>query len=162
MPEIKDDTKGEATNNAANEIESLSPIIKDDPWPLIPDKSIHNVSYVRHEKGRYSGGGEKLYVVFEIQDFGEHFGKRLFKAYNLYSPPKRSSDLFKDLERLYGKRVSKGMRLPPLTLFRGKVLTIKVRTVKKNYKQTEVPQYQWYSVVDQIIGIAAGSPGSTQ
>lgn len=135
---------------------------KDDPKPLLPDDRTYEVSCLRYEKYRYVGGGYKLYVIFEIVDLGsEHHGKRLFKVYNVYQPPRRGSDLFKDLERLYGKRASKGTRLSP-ALFLNKILTIKLRTVKENYKGTELPEFQWYSVIDQIIGIAAGSPGGAR
>lgn len=128
--------------------------VTEDARTLLPDAT-YEVAFVRQERRPYHGG-TKLYVHFQITSLGPHFGKPLVRAYNFYCPPTRGSDLYKDLERLYGRRTSKGMKLST-GLFRNKVLKVQTRTVKKDRKQTALPEHQLYSVVDKILGIVAGS-----
>lgn len=133
--------------------EDLEFIANEDSLPIIPEGQ-YEVMYKSHKRQRYYNG-EKLYVAFEIVEQGPYLGTKLFRAYNLYSPMRRGSDLFKDLELLFGNRVKKKTKLP-LRLFQGKVLKASVRTVRQNKKQVVLLEHQQYSVVDSIISVLVG------
>ena len=152
--EIKAEPDG---TSESNDSEDLVFKAKEDSLPLVPE-GVYQVSYVKYEKSRYQGG-YKLYIKFAICDLGAHLGTKVFKPYNYYEPLLRGCDLLKDFELLYGKRVRKNTRLS-VSLFKNKILIVRIRTVKKDRKQTELREHQRYSVIDKIIGIAAGGSGS--
>jgi hypothetical protein len=144
--------------SSAQDFDDLEIRIKDDAYPLVAEGE-YDVQFVKSETFR-EHRKDKLYVWFEIIE-GPNRGTRLFRAYNLYQPLVRGSNLYKDLTLLYGQRLRKNTRLS-LKLFRGKILRIAVRTVKLSRKQTPLSEAQQYSVVDRITGIVAGSNGVTQ
>jgi len=127
--------------------------IKEDEPPLIPD-GYYNVVYSRHSIGRFYG--LKLYVWFKIADQGEYFEVEVYRAYNLYKPLPRGSDLFKDLAKIKGSRVRKGARLS-LSGFKNKVLKVRTRTVKLDRRQDTLPDHLQYSVIDMIVSVEAGA-----
>jgi len=128
--------------------------LKNEPYLLIPP-GVYEVGYTGSEKRRYFGA-TKLYCWFEVVTQGPHFGASLFKAYNWYEKLPMGSDLAKDLLRLYGKRGRKNMKLS-LALFRNKIIEVVVRKVTLDRKQVILPEHLQYSVVDKILGIAAGN-----
>lgn len=127
--------------------------LKVDPWPLLPD-GFYEVNYMKMEKGFFRGT-KKLYVIFKVVSQGEHFGQKLFRAYNFYEPIRVGSDLCKDLILLYGRPARKNTRLS-LSLFKGKILKVKVKSVKKDRDQLDVALHQQYSVISRIVSVEAG------
>ena len=102
---------------------------------------------------------------FRIIEPGEHYGKLLYRAYRVKAlrgkPGKnggfkctRHQELFKMLVRVLDLK-SRPDRIS-LNQLRGKVLKISIRTVKQDYRQQDLPEFCWYSVVDDIISITAG------
>lgn len=137
----------------AFDLENLLIEAKEDSRQFIPE-GYYEVVCVKAEKKKYFST-TKLYVTFKVVSPGEYCGLELFKAYNWYDPPRRGSDLFKDLSRLYGKRVTKKTKLP-LTLFKNKILRVHVRAVTLDYKQFKLPEHLQYSVIDHLEEICTG------
>ena len=102
---------------------------------------------------------------FRIIEPGEEFGKLLYRAYRVKALRGktgknggfkliRHQDLFKVLVRVLDLK-SRPDRIS-LNQLRGKVLKISIRTVKKDYRQEDLPEFSWYSVVDDMTSITAG------
>jgi hypothetical protein len=123
--------------------------LEDSP-PILPPGD-YLVSFVRYNQSPFQGV-PKLYVYFSVVDQGPNFEKILFKAYNNYVPPRTGSSLYKDMLLLYGKRIRKNTRLT-LDLFKGRILLVRVRTVKRDFKQRLLPEYMHYSVIDSILSV---------
>ena len=120
---------------------------------LIPEGEYEGC-YCGHEKKRFFGE-TKLYVKIRITSAGESAGIVLFRPYTFYKPLTRGCALFKDLVLIYGKRPSKSTKLS-LSLFKGKVIKFRVRTVEKNFRQAPLLEHQKYSVISEILDVAAG------
>jgi hypothetical protein len=141
-------------------------------WPLVPDaeycaRMLHYdccelISFKR---------APKLFLHLKIIDPGPHFGKVLYRAYNVREIHRRAgrvgdpirngqfvlgrrSDLLKDVCRLLDLRVRPDrVSLRSLKPF---VLRIKTRTVEKDCDRIDLPVALMYSVVDQIVGKETG------
>lgn len=140
-------------------VENLVFRVGDEPPVMVPPGE-YSVVYKNHNKSKFCGT-DKLYIHFVIVDSGPVNGEVLFKVYNFYNPLPKGSDLSKDLVLLYGGRVRKSMKLS-LSLFKGRVLRVKVRTMEKNRKQIPLARHQQYSVIDTILRAESGkSPGAS-
>ena len=129
----------------------------EDSPPLIPE-GIYSVIYVEEQEARFQGS-QKLYIYFSIVDQGPHFQTILYRAYNNYSPPRKGSAIYNDMRLLYGKRLRKNTKLST-TLFKGRIISVRVRTVIKDYKQRDLPEHMHYSVVDAILSAETSAESS--
>ena len=134
-------------------------------WALLPDGD-YMATFIKQEivSLRMFKGATRLFAHFEIIDNPRATPSRIYGAWPISSTSQggkrrlsvgRRSNLYIMLCRVYGLRVRPD-RISFQAL-RGCVLKIKTRTVKKNIRQREYPECLWYSVVDDIIGIEAGS-----
>jgi hypothetical protein len=125
----------------------------------------YQVIYLRHETLQIFKT-PKVIVHFRITEFGDAFGKGLFRAYRvkrLNSRPRRGggytigcrSDLCYTLCSLFPDEPRPTKinlkRLAPL------ILRARVRTVTSDYRQRKLPLPMQYSVVDDLLGIEAGA-----
>ena len=134
-------------------------------WPLLPDAE-YEARFIKQEivsmkmfKGAYS-----LFAHFEILHFDNTPSTKIYGAWPIsisssagkkrISAGGRSS-LYIMLCRVYDYRVRPDW--VSLQGLRGCVIKVKTRTVKKNFRQRALPQCLWYSVVDDIISVEAGS-----
>lgn len=139
-------------------------------WPLVPEGQ-YVATFTHHETARMfrtrdkPEGTCKCFLHFKLIGPGEHSGVRLYRAVRVSGlvgkmgkhgrfKLRPRSDLFIEMARLFGD----SRRLDRLSLkwLRPVLLRVTVRTVKRNYKQEEMPQCLWYSVVSTIDGIEAG------
>lgn len=131
--------------------------------PSIPPGSYEAI-YTHHETSLVFNTA-KVFVHFKVVE-GEHTGVKLYRAYRVKSlrgKPRRngsfkvghSHDLFRDYVSLMEAK-ERPDRIS-LRRLKGCVLTIKVRTVKKDYRQRELIPLLFYSVVDSIEGLVAGA-----
>jgi hypothetical protein len=131
-------------------------------WPLIPD-GVYEATLIAHETA-FFGRSAKVYLRMRLVCPGEHHGKELYRAYPVKALVGRPAKhgrfrlskhqlLFKTLCRLLNLK-SRADRISVQGL-KGRVLRITTRTVKKDYRQVEHPQFCWYSVVDSIDAVLA-------
>lgn len=128
---------------------------------LIPEGQYEAV-YHHHETSYSFGRAPKLYVHFTVITPGEAFGKIIWIAFNvkgLRGKPRRGGGvivgrhhrLLKDLARLNGVTTRRPDRLS-ITMLANKPIAVRVRTVKKDYRQGDLPEWLRYSVIDELIG----------
>jgi hypothetical protein len=122
---------------------------------LLPNGEIFEVVYLRHEANRCYYSQLKLYIYFKIVTPGKYYGIEIYRVYNQYRVPNRNSDFIKDCELILGRRLKKNEKAST-AIFKKKVLRIRVRTVKKNRKQEQLPDFQQYSVIDSILEVVTG------
>jgi hypothetical protein len=138
-------------------------IVEGDDQPLIAEGTYRAV-YVRSTTMlmRMFGNAPKLFLDFRIVDPGEAFGttvSRFYRVKSLSSKPGRNgafrlakrSELYLMLCRLATARLRPD-RISVKELLRGRVLVVKVRTVKVDYRQRPLPPALFYSVVDDVLG----------
>ena len=134
-------------------------------WPLLPDGE-YAACFIKQEivSLRIFKGETRLFAHFEILDNSSGIRTKIYGAWRVSislssgrqrTTLGRNSNLYIMLCRVCGYRVRPD-RISFQAL-RGCVLKIKTRTVKKNFRQRILPECLWYSVVDDIIGIEAGS-----
>ena len=134
-------------------------------WPLLPDGE-YEAYFIKQEivSLRMFKGASRLFAHFEILAAGSSPPKRIYGAWPISASAKGGktrlsagsrSNLYIMLCRVGGYRIRPD-RISFQAL-RGCVLKIKTRTVKKNFRQRVLPECLWYSVVDDIISIEAGS-----
>ena len=99
---------------------------------------------------------------FQITEEGPHHGLPLLRFWN--QPRKdflpRSHNLFLDYVQLGGGRLPPG-RLTPDKFLKGCEVLVEVVTVKsqrKGRRQIKLTEALWYSKIDRLIRITAGSP----
>ena len=132
--------------------------------PLVPEGD-YTASFLHHETNdKAFGGAKKVYLRFRILDFGEHFEKEVYRAFNVkgligkpgkngrFSLGKRS-DLYFQL-----MKISPNVRAdrPSLNRLQNVELKIRVRTVTRDSKQRDLPKQMHYSVVDEILCVLDG------
>lgn len=156
----------ELTNDTGDDIE-----IDGQRWPLVPEGQ-YVVAFIHHETARMfrtrdkPEGTCKCFLHFKLIGPGEYTGLRLYRAVRVSGVVGKvgkhgrfklrpRSDLFIEMARLFGDT----RRLDRLSLkwLRSVLLRVTVRTVKRDYKQRELPQSLWYSVVASIDGVEAGN-----
>jgi hypothetical protein len=159
-----------------NLVELHEGIVEHD-WPLIPDAVYEAV--LTHYEGCVMHSWKnaaKVYLHFKIVTPGEHFGTRVYRAYNVRrlrgkvgkvgTPQKncgfavgRRSELLRMLVRVLDLRIRPD-RVSLLKL-KGSVLRIRTRTVTKGAaedgRQIELPAALRYSVVADILGKNTGA-----
>jgi hypothetical protein len=126
----------------------------------VPDGS-YRAAYVACEDGK-PHGVPRWFVHFKITEPGEHFGLVLIRFYNV---PRgaflaRTHNLWIDYQTLIGGRPPP-QGLTPEAFLKGCEILVKTKTVKhrvEGRKRIELPEDCWYSKIDRLIRITAGSP----
>lgn len=121
--------------------------------PLIDPSKEYRAGVVEIKLPSYYRGGEKIYIYFELLDFPPEGRPVLFKPYNWYKPLRSGSYLFKDCERILGKRIKSNTTIKINNIFYNKVFIITVRTVTKNAKGYDLPINEQWSVIDEIVRV---------
>lgn len=138
-------------------------IVEGNAWPLMPDGE-YVMQYLYHETV-IAFRAPKVILHMQIVQPGEHYGKRLIRAYRvkeLIGRPRkwgrfkltRHQELFLTFARLYDKRLRHDrFSLRALTKV---LLRATTRTVTTDYRQRLSPEVLYYSVVDELVSIEAG------
>jgi hypothetical protein len=131
-----------------------------DPYPpRIPDAQYRAV-YLHYEEGR-PYGQPRWFAHFQITEPGEQQGVNLTRFYNV---PKgrflpRSHNLFLDFVAVFERRPPTQGVTPDL--FKGCEFLVETATVKhqiQGRRRIELPEDCWYSKIDRLIRLTAGSP----
>lgn len=134
--------------------------LKDLP-PRIPDGE-YQAHLVFHETA-FAFKAPKVYLWFKLIEFGEHFEKLVYRPYRvkqLKGNPGRNGrfvlskggDLLKMVLRVLPYGPNRPDRVSLLDL-RNRVIRIRTRTVKTDYRQRPLHEALWYSVVDEVLRI---------
>lgn len=122
-------------------------------YESIPE-GIYQATAIRHEYSEYYGR-RKLYLWFQIVN-GSYDGKQLFISFNIEKRIVQSSKYYKArLIASKGHKPKRNDRMSP-KVFKGKLFTIKVRTVSKGFNGNIFSPDECYSVVDELIEVSAG------
>ena len=143
-------------------------LVSNEDAPFDADKPVlikpgdYEVTLNSYWKGFLYGRAPKLILVFRILDECPHFGKHLYRCYNIRGFTKRKeiipkgwhSDFVREYSRLFGAP----MRLRDIGIrpYRNKVFACRVRTVEKDSKQRPLPHDMKYSVIDELIKVLVG------
>lgn len=129
--------------------------------PLLLPEGEYTAEFLYHETAT-AFRDSKLYMHFRILDFGEYFGKQLFRAYRvkgLKGAP-RKSGAFKlgrrsELYLMIMRVLPRERRIDRVSLYglKDKRLRIRVRTVTRDYRNRDLPEPLRYSVVDDVLCI---------
>ncbi len=139
-------------------------LVEGDQYPLVPDGE-YVARFLLHETAVVFRT-PKVFLHFELVDFGRYFKTQLWQAYRVRrligTPGKggrfalgRRSELFLDLARLYDKSIRPD-RIS-LSSLKDVLLRVRTRTVTTDYKQRPLPEHLHYSVIDSIMGVEIGS-----
>ena len=131
--------------------------------PLIPDGEYEAV--MTHYETGYVFKTSKVFLHFRITTPGDYHGYSLYRAYRVKALKTKAgksggftlnkrSDLLLMLVKVLGLNPRRDR--PSLQPLKGKLLRIRSRTVKTGSKQQPLPESLWYSVVDDVLNVAAG------
>jgi len=120
---------------------------------LIPG-GLFNVVFQWAEK-KYLWGHEKIFLWFQIIDFGEFQGEELYMACNAPKKPKKgkvvtSQKYYQAWVLAAGRKPDRYDRMST-KVFRGKVFLAKVRAVTTNAKNLPRPLLLQYSIIDDLL-----------
>lgn len=121
--------------------------------PLIPEGK-YNVTFLGAEK-KWLWGREKIFLWFQIIDFGESQGEVLYMACN--APKKSKKGKVATSNKYYQAWVLAAGRKPDrfdrmsTKIFREKVFLAKVRAVTTNAKNLPRPLLLQYSIIDDLL-----------
>jgi hypothetical protein len=120
---------------------------------LIP-KGIYTVSFLRAEK-EYLWGREKIFLWFQIMDFGEFQGEKLYLACNAPKKAKKgkvatSSKYYQLWVLAAGRRPDRYDRMST-KIFRGKVFRAQVRIVTTNARNLVHSPLLQYPIIDDLV-----------
>lgn len=130
--------------------------------PVLIKPGTYEVTLVRYWKGYLYGKSAKLILVFRITTLGPYYGKHIYRCYNIKGLTKRKeiipkgwhSDFVREYSRLFG--TPRKLRDIGIRQFKNKVFSCSVRTVKKDFKQRQLPDDMRYSVIDELVNVQAG------
>ena len=131
-----------------------------DPYQTrVPDGQ-YRVAFEKCEKG-IAYGAPRWFVWFRITEPGPHIGLSILRFYNVPKRPwlPRTHNLWLDYEALIGPRPPSGLR--PVDFLKGCEVLAEVVVVKhqrRGKKRVELHSDAWYSKIDRLIRITAGSP----
>ena len=131
-----------------------------DPYNTRVPEGHFRVTFHKCEKA-IAYGVRRWFVWFKITESGPDFGKPILRFYNVPKRPflPRSHNLYLDCIALTGRRPPSN--LTPEMLLKGCEVLAEVVTVKhqmRGSRRTELPEDCWYSKIDRLIRITAGSP----
>lgn len=116
----------------------------------------YEVSFVRAEK-KFLWKREKAFLHFVVQTLGGCNGVKLFMACNI--PPKGRWAMSSKYWRMWclanGQRPLRADRMST-TIFRNKIFLARVRTVRTSHNQIDLTPETQYSVIDELLEVAAG------
>lgn len=158
--------KVRANRNPGTAIEELEV----DASPPLIEEGTFDAVFVRAESARVFNTN-KLFLHFRIVTPGKAHGTVLYRAYRAKgatvgprSPHSiriaKRGELLLTLCRLFGRNVRPDR--VSLKCLRGLVLQVTVRTVTSDYRQRPLPPQLFYSVIGDVVGIAAGSASLEQ
>jgi hypothetical protein len=137
-------------------------IESNDDRPLIPEGEYCAV-FVRTETAslRMFRGAPKLFITVRLVDPGPMHGVELYRGYRVQTlksapgrngsfRPGRRSEVYISLCRLTGEKLRLD-RISVKEILRDRLLRVRVRTIKTDYKGRELPECLWYSVIDEIL-----------
>jgi hypothetical protein len=115
--------------------------------------------YVHHET-KYIFQCPKVFVWFRIVSPGPAFDVMVYRAYRVRAlttkqgkhggfKASRGSDIYYDLGRILNIRMRPDR--VSATQLRGVVCGVRVRTVTKDHKQRPIPEWDHYSVIDDLL-----------
>jgi hypothetical protein len=165
--------QGQAANDAQNESPNFSARVHalqarandEDPSvdvegfkPLLPEGS-YEARYLGHATAIMFGKSPKVFLHFEITEFGAHQGTRMFRAFRARRVKKpvgpggafalhAGGELYKTLVRLLEVR-SRADRIT-LRPLRAMLFRIRLRTVTVDYDQRPLPEQSRYSTIQTI------------
>lgn len=121
--------------------------------PLIPEGK-YNVTFLGAEQ-KWLWGREKMFLHFQILDFGESQGEVLYMACNAPQKGKKgkvptSCKYYQAWVLAAGRRPDRYDRMST-KVFRGKVFLAKVRRVNKNAQNSPRPLLLQYSIIDDLL-----------
>ena len=122
--------------------------------PLLPEGEYESV-FQRVEKKMLSGR-MKLFLWFRVVSHGEWFGQEVYIPCNY---PRRITPALKYYKMWViaeGRRPKRNDRMS-VSVFKNKAFLVRIRTVRKNWKQQALTPELQYSVGDDIIKKIAGS-----
>ena len=129
-------------------------------YSLVPD-GVYDVVLVDYLT-KYIFRSPKLILNLRIVEQGEHYGKTLSRYYNVKKlkskagkngdfQVSRGSDFVYDFHACFG--IQKRLDRMPMTRFKNVIIRVKTKTVKKNYRQREIPECLKYSVIGELLGV---------
>jgi hypothetical protein len=138
-----------------------SQIAIDDPYSTFVPEGDYDVALTRCETG-VAFGSERWFGHFKIVDHGEFFGLPIYRFWNR---PKskvlaRSSNVAIDFMNVVGRRPP-SVGLTPDKFLKGCQVLAEVVTVKHRNEprcRVELPEDCWYSKINRIIRLSAGTP----
>lgn len=109
----------------------------------------------------------KLVLHFTITDYGDAFEvplQRFYNVANLKGKPQRNGrfkvtkggDFLLEYLTLFPVNIPSRLDRINMEIFKGKTIVGKVKTVKKNNRQRDLPEVMQYSVIEQLTGIDTG------
>ena len=110
----------------------------------------------------YGGRAPKVFLTFRIVTEGPYYGQHLKRHYNVKGFNKKNeiiprgwtSDLVREYTVLFG--LPRTLKYIGLTKFKGKVIRVKVRTVKTNNRGKALAEPNWYSCIDELTKLITG------
>ena len=127
--------------------------------PLLPDGMIVQVAFIRADQ-KVLWKTLKMFLHFKVVEPGEWFGESLWMACNVPKRPGPGSKFVQAWMLATGGRPPRREK-PSTTVFRGKIFFARTRVVRQasdgKRVRPRLPQQQ-YSVIDELIEIAAGAP----
>jgi hypothetical protein len=125
--------------------------------PVIPEGE-YEAAFVRADRKRMYGTGERLFLWFRLITPGQWFGIELYVVCTVAAKGKwrPSHKFFQAWILAAGKSPCRNDRMST-KVFRGKVFRVRVRTVTKTAKRDTRTLAQQYSVIDEILAVVAGS-----
>jgi hypothetical protein len=124
--------------------------------PAAIPEGLYEVSFIRAQR-KFLWKREKAFLHFIVQELGPSNGTRLFMACNI--PQKGRWAMSSKYWRMWilasGRRPARADRLST-AVFRNKLFIARVRTVRITSKQMELTPEAQYSVIDELIEVAAG------
>ena len=126
---------------------------------------IYNVAFVTWWTGLMFGKAKKLGLTFQISDFGEHFGKKVIRWYNIKRfigqtgthgrfEVTKGSDFISDYVSLVGMPTRTDRA--SLTKYQSILIKAEIVTVRSNSVQANIAEPLRYSVVRSLISVEAG------
>ena len=132
-----------------------------DPYSTrVPDGQ-YRAGFIKWEKGT-PYGARRWFGHFQINEPGEYFGLPIRRFWNEPQGPflPRSHNLALDFMAVIGARPpSKGLK--PSDFLKGCEVLVETATVRhqsQGRRRIELPEGCWYSKIDRLIRITAGSP----
>lgn len=131
----------------------------------IVESGIYEAKFTRYETA-YIHRAPKLILSFSITSYGDNFGVKISKFYNvrklLGGKGKkgrfligRRSNFLHDFYRLFPDSHAKRLDRVPMSIFKNFLFEIEVRRVTTDYMQRNIPEQLQYSVISNIRRIVS-------